>query len=181
MEKSINIIIPLFKRICYFESSNRQKQRTRECLFLDILFYVNLYLKTFGLEIGEINLIKFEGLKPTEGILPSDHTLEKKKIEYKKFFRKIKVTEESEVFDANYKSMVMQTVRDKINLSFEKYGIIKSELKKLTKCQIPSSNKVVTFMKKMNQFFKIHKNELGVYVDPLEKLTFVLNKSISSC
>ena len=178
MENSFKITLNLFKRNCYFDASPRQQRRIREWLFLDIFFYINLFLKTFGLEIEQLQLKKLEGDMPTIlGILPEEHSENQKKIEYKSFRKKIRINKSQSVdLNKDKQTSIMQTIRDKLNISVEKYGILIAELTKITTIKLPSTDRVYSFMKKINKFFKINKNTLGVYVDPLEKITYVLNK-----
>jgi hypothetical protein len=77
---------------------------------------------------------------------------------------------------ATDETFITQMAKDAANMSEKGYINFRKEANKIQGMRLPPLNRLNTFKKKMNQFFKVHKNQYGAYVSPKDKIEFVLNK-----
>ena len=66
--------------------------------------------------------------------------------------------------------------KDLTNLSCRKYTILKQTLKEINGNNIPNIGKISNLQYKMNNFFELHANECGFYIDPIMKIKYVCEK-----
>lgn len=81
----LNVNLSLRRRVRYFNLlSSRARRLVKENIYLTIFFFVEIYLKTYGLEIKEIHLKEFN-----ENIITdydeNDLNLQSKKNAYREF------------------------------------------------------------------------------------------------
>ena len=169
-----NFEIPIFlrKRMSYFNLKERAQHSVKENLYLKIFFFIEIYLKTFGLQISKIELKKFNG--PIVTHLNNDDLNENaKKQSYNLFKKKIAISEE--IIDNVDNILIQQTAKDKANLSNLAYSAYRNRLQGIN-CKMFSAHKLNVFKKKMNQFFIIKSNRIGCFVDCKEKIEYTLKK-----
>ena len=81
-------------------------------------------------------------------------------------------------FIVHNEAFVAQKAKDEISMSEKKYISFRNNMKKL-RANLPSLYKMNSFKTKMNKFYTILQNSMGYYVEPIEKLTYVLTKIYS--
>lgn len=170
------LIMVLRKRVKYGNISNRAKDNVKKQIYFNFLFFFDLFLYTYGLEINYIELKQFDGTIMTNYEEEQINIMTKKQ-KYKGFKNKFKINERE---NANHIDMhdveVFQTAKDKANLSDAAYNAMRVVINKRHKFRMTSLNKLNIFKKKLNQFYKIEKNSLGCYIDAYEKLKFTIKK-----
>ena len=169
----LNLNLPLRRRIKYFNLLTRARQLVRENIYLTLFFFVELYLKTFGLEIKEIHLKQYDGEVKTD-YEENDLNLQSKKNAYREFKKKIKISNDDLVLENDTIIENTAIARELTNLSEVSYKRFRLKIKSFV--QIPPLYKINIFKKKLNQFFKIYTNRYGVYVDSKFKIEFTLKK-----
>lgn len=166
------ITIILRKRVKYFNLSSRAQHSVKEQLYFHVLFFIEIYLKTYGLEISKLELQKYDGEIFTN-CNEDQLSKEVKKQSYSSFKKKFKINETNEIDHV----LIQQTAKDKANLSDKTYSAFRKRINKSNdKFKLLSINKLNIFKKKLNQFFKIEQNILGCYVDAFDKIKFTLKK-----
>ena len=55
------IQLALRKRVKFFNLRERAQHAVKENLYLKLFFFVEIYLKTFGLQISKIEITKYNG------------------------------------------------------------------------------------------------------------------------
>lgn len=168
-----DIPITLRKRTKYFDLKDRKSERRN--LYLNVFFFIELYLKTFGLEFSKLELKRYDG----EILYKYDDNqvdYEAKKKAYAIFTKKYTIVETKKEVDENNCILNQQIARDQTNLSARAYDAFRKHLNINTGLKLFTVNKLNVFKKKMNQFFPIKTNSLGVYVDCRDKITFTLKK-----
>jgi hypothetical protein len=170
----LNVNLSLRRRVRYFNLlSSRARRLVKENIYLTIFFFVEIYLKTYGLEIKEIHLKEFN-----EDIITdydeNDLNLQSKKNAYREFKKKIKISNDDLVRDPDLVIEKTAVARELTNLSENSYRQLKLNFKSFVK--LAPLYKLNIFKKKLNQFFQIQSNRYGVYIDAKFKIEFVLKK-----
>jgi len=58
---NFNLQLILRKRARYFNQERRNQNQIKENLFINLFFYIDIYIKTFGIQIESIQLKKYDG------------------------------------------------------------------------------------------------------------------------
>ena len=138
------------KREKFFDLvSNHSRTRIKKMLFMDYLFYLNIFLKSFGFEINKIELKESNNDYEQIGL-----TNEAKLHEYHNFHKIFQIkksfsgekTEEEELF-------IIQSARDLSNLSEKAYKLLKTNIHSISQQKLKSLNKINSFKKKNQSIF----------------------------
>jgi len=166
-----NINLMLRARMKYFNLSKRAQFYVKKNLFFSLFFFLELYLKTFGLQFKYIELVPFNEEAQTE-FDEEEFNAEAKTAAFKIFQKKIKI---SNIDTRAIELAILQNAKDKANLSFCAYRAFRIKLKYIN-INILSAKKLDSFKKKLNLFFPIFSNSLGCYVSAQDKIRFVIRK-----
>ena len=146
----------------------------------NFLFFFELLLNTDGLTISSIELKLFNGhiITNYNDELISNNV---KKEKYALFRNNFTIDETEQNNDADQVAMndvvIYQYAKDKANLSDAAYISFRAKINNTNrKLKLTSLNKLNTFKKKLNQFFKIETNSLGCYINAYDKIKFTLKK-----
>ena len=117
----LNVNLSLRRRVRFFNLlSSRARRLVKENIYLTIFFFVEIYLKTYGLEIKEIHLKEFN-----EDIITdydeNDLNLQSKKNAYREFKKKIKISNDDLVRDPDLVIEKTAVARELTNLSENSY------------------------------------------------------------
>jgi hypothetical protein len=160
--------------------SSKQKERVIEFLYMNFLFYFQLILGSFGLEIRSIELGQCESIY---SIPDQELSIYQKKRKLKKFLKILKINIDYYGASNNPDDSLMkiQAVKDKTNQSNKAYGLFRNTINELLRqskknFELPSKYKLNTFKVKLNKFYDIKSNRFGCYVDVKEKVYFTLKK-----
>jgi hypothetical protein len=166
-----NINLMLRERVKYFNLGKRAQYYVKKNLFFSLFFFLELYLKTFGLQLNYIELVPFNEEAQTE-FDEEEFNNDAKTIAYQLFSKKLKIlsadTRDNEL-------TILQNAKDKANLSFLAYRALRIKLKYIN-INILSGKRLDSFKFKLNLFFPIYSNSLGCYVSAQEKIRFVIRK-----
>jgi hypothetical protein len=166
-----NINLMLRERIKYFNLRRKAQYNVKKNLFFSLFFFLELYLKTFGLQFKYVELVPFNEEAQTE-FDEDEFNAEAKTAAFKIFLKKIKITN----FDTRADDLaILQSAKDKANLSYLAYRAFRIKLKYVN-INILSAKKLDSFKKKLNLFFPIFSNSLGCYVSAQGKIRFVIRK-----
>jgi len=166
------ITLNLRKRILYSKCNSKFKHQVKFNIYAKIIFFFNLYLNSFGLQIEKIELSKFT----KEIKIEYDDTnlsIEQKKICYKYFKNKF-IINDNEYQNLNDRIYTHQKALDKSNISNTAYGQFRKIMFNNFNNNLLSLNKILIMRKTMNNFFSIKKNDYGCFVDCSSKINFVL-------
>ena len=72
--------------------------------------------------------------------------------------------------------LIIQEAKDRANMSEKNYIRFRKTCSKINSFKLPSLFKLNEFKFRLNKFFTIIKNEFGFYVEPDEKIKWILNK-----
>lgn len=144
------------KRKPFFEVSSEQKRLTKKEI-ANSIEKLNHEVNNLGLTIGSITFLKKETEINTN-------------VEMNFVDNTIKERENAE----KYKIFKSTIAKDLANLSDRNYHLFRATL------NLPISNlhQVKLFKKELNSLFTIKSNSLGVYLEPIEKIRFVIRKFI---
>ena len=156
------IILKLRKRLKHFGTGERNNYKNEDIFFYQIFLPLNIFFKNFGLEINRIELKEYNSALRQGG---ETNDLRKKIVIQKEFI-------------VHNEAFVAQKAKDEISMSEKKYISFRNNMKKL-RANLPSLYKMNSFKTKMNKFYTILQNSMGYYVEPIEKLTYVLTKIYS--
>lgn len=148
-------------------------------MFSLVVYWFDIYLKSLGLQINRLELIPFDG--PTELFrdinddnLKREFKTYRKKIHIQSRFQRINMYEEEAIF-------LSVKAKQRINMSrvaYQRFVRTINQIPTLRKADIKlhSWYKINCFYERLNIFFPIRHNRMGVYIEPLEKIQFVLKK-----
>jgi len=175
--KFFDINLNLRKRKNYFDLNIHRQCDAKLNIFNKILFFLNLYLNTFGLAIGKIELIKYQGEIKIE-YEDSDLTCKKRQEAYNLFRKHFKVRERStlsqdELSYYHNSAKETSTMSDLNYAKFRKHVALHQE----KESRLQSINKIKQIRSIMNRYFEIHQNLYGWFNEPFEKIAFVIRNT----
>jgi hypothetical protein len=180
-----DITLNLRKRINYFNLGESAKFKIKQSIYTNILFYINIYLKTYGLQIEK--LVLSENRDPVKVDYDADElNIGTRKENYDSFKKKLIIINSSENQDNSdlkklSRTFKHQKAKEIANLSNESYRLFRKTVYDKTNCKLVSVDKLNVFKKRfLNTFFKTNKNNSGFYVEILQKIEFVLKKIVES-
>jgi len=162
---SIELIINK-KRKDYFHptTSRRTKMNFVKILIETMLVPLSLFLHTIGLDFGHIELVEY---------LPTDSNLTHSEAALK-IRRILKIHDNSTCKeDADY---ICLEAKDKAFMSERGYLNFRKTIMKIKGVAVTSLYGIRKLQKRINNFYKTNMNTMGCYVEPKEKLQFVLTK-----
>ena len=164
----LNLKLALKKRKKFFSLSRRQRDRVKGELY-QLFLKISCVLQSYGLEFNQIELNESNQNSPS---MLQDHNAEnyiKKKITIERW-RTTTNLSKSEL------SLIGQRAKDRNNLSDRVYSRFTADMNTISKNKLPTLYRINTFKQKMNKFYTIHRNIFGFFVEPIEKIRFVLSK-----
>jgi hypothetical protein len=177
-----DLVLNLRKRVNYFNLTKKARVNVKWEIYMKIIFYLNLYFNTYGLQIEKIELSKYES-EIIYNFNDDDLTIEKKKSNYSSFKKKFKVNEHLENAqkikkqkETQERIYLHQKAIDKSNLSNLAYKKFRKIIFNNVNCNLISPNRLLIMRNRMSRFFTIKTNSFGCFVDCQEKITFVLKK-----
>ena len=173
-----HLLLRFIQRQKYFQlCSNSRDKLMRKNIFLEVFYYLELFLKTFGLQFNKIELVEcndnlaniIDRIQSTEANKKLQYEIFKKKLVIQQSYDSNPICTDNELF-------ILQGARDHANMSEIAYTKYNREISKITKTKPRPFKKVNVFKKKMNLFFPIIHNTLGIYVNAEEKIKYVIKK-----
>ena len=158
------------KRKSFFEVGYEGRRRTRVEIRKRLETF-NDFLLSIGLKLNSVEIKKREDTDAEPMCVEEDEEEEDKQAQNGFTLR----INGKSLNSSRSEAELLQTARavDSSNLSMRNYRALRNAL---DYAEIPSLYKVNSFKKRMNQFFELHKNEFGCYVNAKEKVEFVLGK-----
>jgi hypothetical protein len=166
-----NFNILLRERVKFFNLSKRAQYNVKKNMFYSLFFFVEIYLKTLGLQFKCVELVPYNEEAQLE-FDENELNVEAKQAAYKLFLQKLKILN---LDTSDNELAILQNAKDKANLSFLAYRAFRIKLKYIN-INILSAKKLDIFKLKLNLFFPIFSNSLGCYVSAQEKIKFVISK-----
>lgn len=166
-----NFNILLRERVKFFNLKKRAQFNVKKNMFYSLFFFVEIYLKTLGLQFKYVELVPYNEEAQLE-FDENELNLEAKQAAFKLFLKKLKILN---VDTSDKELAVLQNAKDKANLSLLAYRAFRIKLKYIN-INILSAQKLDIFKLKLNLFFPIFSNSLGCYVSAGEKIKFVISK-----
>lgn len=170
----VELELNIRKRDKFFElQNNDSRTRIKKFFFVNYLFYLNIFFKSYGLKINKLELTEYNG--EFEQIDQTNQAINNSYEDFKNVFvirrENININEDEELF-------IIQSARDIINMSEKAYTSFKNKISPVFSKKLHSLKKINVFKKKLNEFFKVKCDNIknGVYVKPIDKIKFVLKK-----
>ena len=160
--KYIDIPLKIIKRVKYFDFVNETSRcRIKADFIKKIFIYLNIFFNSFGLDLHKIEL--------KEQVIGEETSVEKLQ-------RIFTIKKSYENLEKDELPLIIQEAKDKANMSEKNYIRFRKACSKINNLKFPSLFKLNEFKFKLNKFFTIIKNEFGFYVEPEEKIKWILNK-----
>ena len=159
-----DIELVIRKRRAYFDGglSYQALLDIRTMIFNVVFLPLSIFFRSLGLQFHRIELKKF---------VPGGE------FNLKSFYSAIcSIEEDFESGDDADRDFIAQEARDRANLSEMGYSLFRKTMNRIRNVNIPSlyaSKKAKTLK---DNFYTIYKNNFGYYVDPEQKLNYVLTK-----
>ena len=161
--KHIEIDLNLRKRERFFDLELVGSKRRIKDQLGNMFSSINTYLNTFGLEFNKIELKEFDDETPEDAN------------NVKNLKSKLIVNRQFEVNDAR-SAVISQKAKDLILMSEKHYKVFRFHVNQLPNVELPSLYQIRLQQEKINAKYTIHQNSLGFYVEPVEKIYFVLSQ-----
>ena len=154
-----DIALRLRKRKTFFQTELRNREKLIQIICFTLLFPMNIFLKSLGLQIHKVELKKHEIGEPT--------------ISRNEFRKKLIIQDSFATIDIP--DYVCQEATDTANMSERKYNKFRKIVNKLGGRMASMYSKNL-LKSQMDDFYTILPNSLGFYVKPIEKVNYVLTK-----
>ena len=177
------------KRGSFFNLTDSSKIKIKYNIYIEILFYLNLFLKTYGLQIERLVLSQCNDAVKVD-YDENDLSIEVKKESYNIFKKKFTILNNAQINDRIsvkketelqklQRTFKHQKAKEIANLSNKSYRLFRKQVYDKANCKLISLDKLNIFKKRfLNAFFKTDKNKSGFYVYCIQKIEFVLKKII---
>ena len=160
--KYFEIPLKIIKRVRYFDYVKETSRcRIKADFVKNIFVYLNIFFNSFGLAFHKIELKEhsFNETSRSENI----HQI-------------ISIKKENNDSDDVKLPFIIQEARDRSNMSEKNYIRFRNACPKIKNFKMPSLFRLNEFKFKLNNFFSIKNNEFGFFVEPEEKIKWLLEK-----
>ena len=160
--KYFEIPLKIIKRVRYFDYANETSRcRIKTDFIKNILVYLNIFFNSFGLALHKIEL--------------KEHT-SNETASIEKIHQMLSIKRDHNNSDDIKLPLVIQEAKDRSNMSEKNYIRFRNACSKIKDFKMPALFRLNELKFKLNNFFSINKNEFGYFVEPEEKIKWLLEK-----